>query len=134
MVYSNYQELLAIANMFNINIDIFTYSGAEHRWSQVNPDPTFVSDADAKFGKWTPDMALYHSDNTHYDLLVKDDSRLALLGLLAGMKDNKVIEEDIKEINKEVTKDDNPTHKDSTGDWKKVASKKKKVSVDVPID
>jgi hypothetical protein len=33
---------------------------------------------------WAPDMALYHSDNTHYDLLVKDDSRNALLGLLLG--------------------------------------------------
>ena len=36
-------------------------------------------------------MALYHSDNTHYDLLVKDDSRIALLGLLAveSSKENK---------------------------------------------
>ena len=30
-------------------------------------------------------MALYHSYDAHYDLLVKDDSRLALLGLLAGL-------------------------------------------------
>ena len=40
--------------------------------------------AELKFGKWVPDMALYHSEDTHFDLLVKDDSRLALLGLLAG--------------------------------------------------
>ena len=31
-----------------------------------------------------PDMALYHSDDSHYDLLVEDDSRLAHLGLIAG--------------------------------------------------
>ena len=131
MVYSNYQELLAIANMFNINIDIFTFSGADHRWSQVNPDPEFVSDADAKFGKWAPDMALYHSDNTHYDLLVKDDSRLALLGLLAGLKDSKGIEENIKGINEGGIKDDNRVHKAKSGEWKKVAFKAKKKSEDV---
>ena len=84
MVYSNSQELLAIANMFNVTINIFTYGGNGERWSQVKPDPEFVADAEMKFGKWIPDMALYHSDDTHYDLLVKDDSRLALLGILAG--------------------------------------------------
>ena len=42
-----------------------------------------ISEAESKLGKLMPDMALYHSDQTHYDLLVKDDSRLALLGLLA---------------------------------------------------
>ena len=30
------------------------------------------------------DMALYNLKNTHYDLLVKDDSRIAVLGLLGG--------------------------------------------------
>ena len=84
MVYSNSQELLAIANMFNVTINIFTYSGNNEWWSQVNPEPEFVADAEMKFGKWIPDMALYHCDDTHYDLLVKDDSRLALLGILAG--------------------------------------------------
>ena len=29
-----------------------------------------------------PDMLLYHSDNNHYDLLVEDNSRLAVLGLI----------------------------------------------------
>ena len=37
-----------------------------------------------KTGIEMPDMALYHSDDSHYDLLVEDDSRLAHLGLLAG--------------------------------------------------
>ena len=35
-------------------------------------------------GKRAHDMAVYHSQNTHYDLLVRDGSRLALLGLIAG--------------------------------------------------
>ena len=87
MVYSNYQELLGLANMFSIKIHIFTFTGNEERWSTVYPDPEFEVDMELKFGKWIPDMALYHCDETHYDLLVKDDSRLALLGLLAGAKE-----------------------------------------------
>ena len=51
MVYSNSQELLAIANMFNINISIFTYGGAEERWDEVKPDPAFVARAELHKGK-----------------------------------------------------------------------------------
>ena len=43
-----------------------------------------VSEVDVKIGKHIPDMALYHNEDTHFDLLVKDDSRVAQLGLLAG--------------------------------------------------
>ena len=84
MVYSNSQQILAMANLFNINISIFTYGGAEERWTEVRPDPEMVVSAEIKFGKWVPDMALYHNEDSHFDLLVKDHSRLALLGLLAG--------------------------------------------------
>jgi hypothetical protein len=78
MVYSNGQELMAMANLFNINIYIFTYKGDDGSWSEVGPDPDMAAQAEIKFGKWAPDMYLYHSDNTHYDLLVRDKSRLAL--------------------------------------------------------
>ena len=75
-VYSNTQELLAIANLYNVNIDIFTYGGSvEESWTQICPDPEMVADVEAKFGKYIPDMALYHSRNTHYDLLVKEDCK-----------------------------------------------------------
>ena len=33
---------------------------------------------------WVPDMYLYHSDQTHYDLLVAENHHLALLGLVGG--------------------------------------------------
>ena len=45
-----------------------------------------------------PHMFLYNSDNTHYDLLVEDNSRLAVLGLIS-MEDN------IMEEKKEMVKD-----------------------------
>ena len=41
-----------------------------------------AASAEIKFGKWAPDMFLYHSEDSHYDLLVSDDSRL-VSGLLA---------------------------------------------------
>jgi hypothetical protein len=44
-----------------------------------------VSETENRFGKLIPDMALYHTSENHYDLLVKDNSRLALLGLLPGV-------------------------------------------------
>ena len=70
--YSNYQELFALANMFNIKIDIFTYRNVDDGWwGEVTPDPDMISEAESKLGKLMPDMALYHSDQTHYDLLVK---------------------------------------------------------------
>ena len=45
-----------------------------------------------------PDMFLYNSDNSHYNLLVEDQSRLAVLGLitLEGEKEIEVIKEDVK--------------------------------------
>ena len=60
MVYSNSQELLAIANMFNITINIFTYQGEDNYWSEVKPDHDFVTPLNY-FGGWIPDLALYHS-------------------------------------------------------------------------
>ena len=86
MVYSNSQELLAISNLFNVNINIFTYRGDQTWWTEVRPDPEMAATAEVKFGKWVPDMSLYHSYETHYDLLIKDDSRIALVGLLAGLQ------------------------------------------------
>ena len=37
MVFSNSHELLAIATVFNININIFTYGGTEETWSEITP-------------------------------------------------------------------------------------------------
>ena len=86
-VFSNYQELLALANMLNITVRIFSYGigGDESRceWKEISPDPAKA--ATAHFPKGLiPDMYLYNSDQTHYDLLVAEDHRLALLGLFGG--------------------------------------------------
>ena len=72
--------------MFSINIHIFTYGigGDESRWSwkTVSPDPKMAQFSDFPPGT-VPDMYLYNSDNCHFDLLVADNSRVAVLGLIS---------------------------------------------------
>ena len=82
-VYSNAHELVAMANLYNITISVFSYGGPKDEWTQIPPDPVMVADAVAKLGKCFPDLALYHSHNTHYDLLVKRDSKMALVDSVA---------------------------------------------------
>ena len=112
--FSNSQEFLAIANMLNINIKIFTYGigGDETRceWKEICPDPVMAATAHFPEG-WVPDMYLYNLDQTHYDLLVGEDHRLALLGLVAT-KEN--IEEAVEK---------EPTVPDSSA-WEFVGSHK----------
>ena len=102
MVYSDSQQILAMANLFNIKIHTFTYGGVTEGWNLVTPDPEMAKHAEIKFGKFVPDMALYHSNDTHFDLLVSDDSRLALLGFLFETE-NDVYEEkeDVSKPNEE---------------------------------
>ena len=69
-VYSNDQEILAIANLFNIRISIFSYNGESGYWNHVYPDPAFGACRDKE--TWAPNMSLYHNKNTHYDLLIEN--------------------------------------------------------------
>ena len=122
-VFSNTQEIMAMANMYNITIDIFTYGGPENRWSRIGPDPEMVGSAEERLGRLVHDMALYHSLDTHYDLLVRSDSRLALLGLLAGGdKETPIKVSDVAPVKDPKTNDE--------AEWVKVKSKKRNSSND----
>ena len=96
--FSNYQELLAICNLLNIKIHIFTYGiGGDNTswsWKSIQPDPEMVRFSDFPAAT-VPDMLLYNSDNCHFDLLVEDNSRLAVYGLIS------IEEEDSKSTKKE---------------------------------
>lgn len=100
MVFSDSQQILAMANLFNIKIHTFTYGGGTEGWTLVTPDPEMAKQAEIKFGKFVPDMALYHSNDTHFDLLVSDDSRLALLGFLLGTENDVIEEKELKDESK----------------------------------
>ena len=121
-VFSNTQELLAIASLFNIKIHIFTYEGKDGSWSEIGPDPQLTSSPELN-GKWAPDMFLYHSKNTHFDLLVKDDSRLAAMGLLGKRPVIIPLEKPVN-VSVDVT----------TDDWKTVKPKNQKQKRDNTAD
>ena len=76
--------------MINIKIYVFTYGigGDNKRWSWkvIHPDPVMASHSEFAQGT-VPNMYLYNSDNTHYDLLVEDNSRLAVLGLISMVEE-----------------------------------------------
>ena len=112
-VFSNSQELIAIANMLNITVRIFTYGiggdAERSEWKEISPDPELASTAHFPKGL-VPDLYLYNSDQAHYDLLVAEDHRLALLGLIGSPNNDKE--------KKETTNDDNG--------WQFVNNKKKK--------
>ena len=88
--FSNCQELVAVANVFNIKIHIFEYRGKDGRWSEIHPDPDMTSTA-TMVGSWAPELFLYNNSNTHYDLLVRDDSRL-VDGLVGKVIENEANE------------------------------------------
>ena len=130
--YSNTQELLAICNMLNIKIHIFTYGigGDETKWgwNTICPDPDMGRFSEFPPGT-VPDMLLFNSDNCHYDLLVEDHSRLAVMGLITFGQDKKC--EEIK-VNKPVEKSENHKVKGVEELWKTVKSSKKVLKTPEP--
>ena len=80
--YSNSQiDLANIANVFRINIAVFTYGlpDTEPRWTWTTPD-MLVSQFSRNTNSNLPNLYLYHANNSHYDLLVFNDSALAVRG------------------------------------------------------
>ena len=69
-VYSSYHDVLAMANVFNVYIHVFTFKDDYSDWFTVGPDSTIVDTSVSEF--MLPDMYVYHSKDTHYDLLVLD--------------------------------------------------------------
>ena len=132
-VFSNSQELFAIANMLNITVRIFSYGigGDENRceWKDISPDPDMAATAHFPKG-WVPDMALYNSDQSHYDLLVEEDHRLALLGLVGTKTQNKT-EKKTKDkhdanVDTAINEADDIQENVIHDGWKDVSYKKKK--------
>ena len=91
--YSNYQEILAISNMLNTKIHVFTYGigGNDQNWSwnTVSPDPDMAPYSEFRPGT-VPEMYLYNSDSTHFDLLVENNSRLSVLGFISIREESEV--------------------------------------------
>ena len=98
-VFSNSHELHAMSNIYNVTFNVFSYGKtSEERWNKVSPDPKMVSLLGSPEGLY-PDISLYHDFDNHYDLLVKTDSRLATMGLVAGLDKHIVDKKDSTGVN-----------------------------------
>ena len=100
--YSNFHEKIAISNLFNMNINIFT-NGPDipvPRWTNIQPNVIFkrsVSD------KPLHDLNLYHSNENHFDLLLSKNDAPAK-NSMDGQKDvNGYDEIDMEEFDEERT-------------------------------
>ena len=76
-VYTNSQEMMALAKMFNINIDIFSFGGKSVGWNRVSPYSEVKFDDNTEHKVSASDMALYHSSDNHFDLLINEDNTAA---------------------------------------------------------
>ena len=129
-VFSNSQELLAIANIYNIKINVFTYGNGEPRWDEIHPDKALSSASQFKEGT-VPEMFLYHSFETHYDLLVKEDSRIIENGVFVGipvenMEKEKVLKDGQQSTWKNMEAKTFPDLEVNNFGWQKVPIKKRK--------
>ena len=75
-MYTNSPQILAAANLYNLHISVFSYGDGEEQWTEIKPDLDIAGEFEVKLGKLLPDMAVYHSVNTHFDLLIKDSFRV----------------------------------------------------------
>ena len=72
VVFSDYHELLAMANLYRINIHVFTYGGSKNWWYQVKPDEDMMLKLNSAKESY-PDVHLYHSFDNHFDLLYQSE-------------------------------------------------------------
>ena len=71
------------ANMLNLNIWTFTYNrpeGQEPVWNVTSPNQDILLYSNYNH-RSAIDIALYHADNSHYDLLVRPNSELAIAAI-----------------------------------------------------
>ena len=82
LMWSTHTDIAVLANMCNLNIHTFNYNFPNQPpcWYTTPPDQYLTYYAATMDNGPTRDVALYNSNNCHYDLLVTPDSQLALLG------------------------------------------------------
>ena len=80
LLWSDSEDLFVLSNLFQLKIKVFTVFTEEKKSPTVNwihPDITMVKEADMSVGQ-VPDMILFHTNGSHFNLVISKDSRLAL--------------------------------------------------------
>ena len=89
-LWMDHHDMQAVANMYQISIHILTTNirGKEDafaRWTHLTPDSRLKSFS--KDQPQLPDMWLYHTDDSHFNLIVRKDSVLAKEGSIHERRD-----------------------------------------------
>ena len=81
-MWRGHEDFTAVCNAYQFRIKIITVRGADDQnpiISIIEPNPDFLQCSEVPVGK-VPDMVIFHEDESHYSLIIPDDSRLAVEG------------------------------------------------------
>ena len=87
-LWADFEELLAVANLYQIDIKVITTKGPEDinpTVKTIKPAPELQEFAILPKGK-VPNMILIHTKDSHFDLVISRNSRLAQGFLMESLK------------------------------------------------
>ena len=101
LMWMDHSGLQVVSNIYQISIHILTTGVAgmdepKARWTHLEPDERLSAFSTVQKG--LPDMYLMHVDETHFDLIIRKDSDLAIEGSVDEMRE---ANDDKKEEEKE---------------------------------
>ena len=99
-LWSDYEELHAISNLYQIKIKVISLASPDSIpvVNMIGPEPELAPFANLPAGV-VPDMVLLHSNNSHFDLVVHKESRLLNQQLIVN---NTELSEELKALKNEI--------------------------------
>ena len=99
-LWSDYEELHAISNLYQIKIKVISLASPDSIpvVNMIGPEPELAPFANLPAGI-VPDMVLLHSNNSHFDLVVHKESRLLNQQLIVN---NTELSEELKALKNEI--------------------------------
>ena len=100
-MWSDSEDLAIIADMYQLKIKVITTKGSDDENPTVNwihPDDTLKEFAELRDFKMD-DMVLLHENDSHFNLVISEDSDLAKLGSLSHRENAKSTKDDLSGTN-----------------------------------
>ena len=118
--FSNFLEIIALSNILDIKINIFTYGKdiPKPRWTEIVPNAEIRDPINTLDGKSIDDMYLYHSNDNHFDLLLpnhesqaKDKEKRDSVHLMGNNSYDEIDMEELDDEKTELSTEKNDIHK-----------------------
>ena len=98
LIWIEHQDLQAICNMYQVPVHILTtgvpgMKDPAARWTHLEPD-TRLKEAGAEYGKLghLPELWLMHTDEIHFNLIIKKESMVAKEGCVDERKESEKVD------------------------------------------